>query len=316
MVAGASVAFTAPFWSATSARLIIPGVDSIPTSPDGGPYVNAVTPDFFATMGTRIVRGRGFDDGDGRNAPPVVVVTQTFARVVWPGGDPLGQCMKIGADTMPCATVVGVAADAKRQSLTSDAPVMQYYIPLDQERVSPNLRTLLVRTRGDPRMANLAIRRAVQAALPDAPYPTVMYLSALIAPELRPWRLGATLFGIFGLVALVLAALGLYSVVAYTVAQRTHEMGVRVALGGTGAHLVRLVLGSTLRVVGLGLVIGIALSLSAGRWVEPLLFRVSPHDPLVLVLVTGTLLVVGLVASLAPARRARRVSPMEVLRAE
>lgn len=316
MVAGASVAFTAPFWSATSARVTIPGVDSIPRSRDGGPYVNAVTPDFFATMGTRIVRGRGFDDRDDRNAPPVVVVAETFARVVWPGGDPLGRCMKIGSDTMPCATIVGVAADAKRQSLTSDAPVMQYYIPLDQERVSPNLRTLLVRTRGDPRTANLEVRRAVQAALPEAPYPTVTYLSTLIAPELRPWRLGATLFGIFGLLALVLAALGLYSVVAYTVAQRTHEMGVRVALGGTGADLVRLVLGGTLRVVGLGLVIGIALSLLAGRWVEPLLFRVSARDPAVLGVVTGTLLVVGLLASLAPARRAQRVSPIEVLRAE
>lgn len=312
----ASVAFTAPFWSARSARLSIPGVDSIPSSRDGGPYVNAVTPEFFATMGMRIVRGRGFDDMDGPTASPVVAVTETFARIVWPGSDPIGRCMKIGADTMPCAIVVGVAQDARRLSLTSDAPVMQYYIPLDQERLDPSLRTLLVRTRGDPGMASAEVRRVVQATLVDAPYPTVTYLADLAEPQLRPWTLGATLFGVFGLLALVLAALGLYSVVAYTVAQRTHEMGVRVALGGTGGDLVRLVIGGTLRVVGLGLAIGLLVALVAGRWVEPLLYRVSPRDPGVLLGVAGTLLVVGLLASLVPARRARRVSPMEVLRAE
>lgn len=316
VVERASVALTAPFWSAISTELRIPGLDSIPSSRDGGPYVNAVTPGFFATMGTRIVRGRGFTDRDTRSATRVGVVSETFARVVWPGRDPLGRCMLVGGDTVPCTTVVGVAADARRQSLTDDAPVLQYYVPLEQGQTTAVLRTLFVRTRGNPAAALAAVRRETQAVSADLPYPTVRYLADLVEPEIRPWKLGATLFGVFGGVALALAALGLYSVVAYAVAQRTHEMGVRVALGARGADLVRLVVMGTLRVVGLGLALGLLAALVAGRWVAPLLFRVSPRDPSVLVTVTGLLLLVGLVASLAPARRAARVSPAEVLKAE
>lgn len=311
-----SVGLTAPFHSAISTGLRIPGLDSIPSSRDGGPYVNAVTPGFFATMGTRIVRGRGFTDADARSAPRVGVVSETFARVVWPGQSPLGRCMMVGGDSVPCTTVVGVAADARRESLTDDAPVMQYYVPLVQRQTTAGLRTLFVRTRGNPAAALAAVRRETQAVSADLPYPTVRYLADLVEPEIRPWKLGATLFGVFGGVALALAALGLYSVVAYAVAQRTHEMGVRVALGARGADLVRLVVMGTLRVVGLGLALGLLAALVAGRWVAPLLFRVSPRDPSVLAAVTALLLLVGLVASLAPARRAARVSPAEVLKAE
>jgi len=316
VVEGASVALTAPFWSALSTELHVPGLDSIPTSRDGGPYVNAVTPEFFATMGTPIVRGRGFTEADARSTPRVAVVSETFARRVWPRHDAIGKCMLVGSDTAPCSTVVGIAADARRQSLTDDAPVMQYYVPLDQEQTNEGPRMLFVRTRGDPRAALAAVRRETQAVSADLPYPTMRYLADLVEPEVRPWKLGATLFSVFGGVALVLAALGLYSVVAYSVAQRAHEMAVRVALGARGTDLARLVVSETLRVVGFGLAIGLLAALVAARWVEPLLFRVSPRDPAVLGAVTGTLLLVGVLASLAPARRAARVSPAEVLKAE
>lgn len=312
----ASVAVTAPFWSALSTDLSIPGLDSIPSSPDGGPYLNAVTPEFFLTTGTRVVGGRGFDNGDGFTAPRVAIVSETFARRVWPGQDPIGKCMLVGGDTVPCSTVVGIARDARRQSLTDDAPVMQYYVPLDQRQTTAGLRALFVRTRGDPAVALAAVRRETQSVSPDLPYPTVQYLADLVEPEIRPWKLGATLFSLFGGAALALAALGLYSVVAYSVAQRLHEMGVRVALGARGSDLARLVVVDTLRVVGLGLGLGLLAAVTAGRFVEPLLFRVSPRDPAVFVAVIGTLLTVGVLASLGPARRAARVSPAEVLKAE
>ena len=316
VVEEASVAITAPFWSAVSTHLRIPGVDSIPSSRDGGPYVNAVTPEFFATTGTSIVAGRGFTDADGSTAPRVAVVSQTFARIVWAGEDPVGRCMLVGGDSVPCTTVVGIARDARRESLTDDAPVMQYYVPLDQDQITSGLRTLFVRTRGDPREALAAVRRETQSVSPDLPYPTVQYLVDLVEPEVRPWKLGATLFSIFGGVALALAALGLYSVVAYSVAQRVHEMGVRVALGARGGDLARLVVRETLRVVGLGLALGFMVVLAVGGLVEPLLFRVSPRDPAILVAVAGTLVIVGVLASVGPARRAARVSPAEVLKAE
>jgi len=316
VVESASVGNTAPFWSSMSTDLHVPGLDSIPMSSDGGPYVNGVTPDFFATMGTRIVRGRGFLESDDFRSERVAVVSQTMAQRIWPDRDPLGKCMLVGADTVPCSTVVGVAQDAKRQSLTDDAPIMQYYVPLDQRQTDESMRTLFVRIHGDPQTALGAVRREIQSVAADLPYPTIRYLSQAIEGDLRPWKLGATLFGVFGLLALALAGLGLYSVVAYTVAQRRHEMGVRVALGARGSDVARLVLTDTLAVIGVGLTVGVATALAVGRWVEPMLFRVSPGDPGVLAVVIVTLLTVGVVASMVPARRAAGVSPAEVLKAE
>lgn len=316
VVERASVALSAPFWSSFSTGLRVPGLDSLPTSQDGGPYVNAVTPEFFATMGTPILRGRGFSEADGRSAPRVAIVSETFARMVWPREDAIGKCLILGSDTAACSTVVGIAADARRQSLTGDAPVMQYYTPLAQEQSPGVMRVLFVRVRGDLDKALVAVRRETQSVSADLPYPTVRYLADLVEPEIRPWKLGATLFSIFGAVALALAALGLYSVVAYSVAQRVHEMGVRVALGARGGDLARLVVRQTLWVVAVGLAVGLVAAVIAGRWAQPLLFHVSPRDPVVLGAVTGTLLLVGVLASLAPARRAARVSPAEVLKAE
>ncbi len=315
LVEQASVATSAPFWSAMSTSLRIPGLDSLPRSSDGGPYYNAVTPEFFATLGTPIVRGRGFLESDDRGAR-VAVVSETMARMLWRGEEPIGKCMYVGADTVPCSTVVGVAHDARRQSLTDDAPVLQYYVPLEQRQVSTGLRVLFVRTRGDPQMALEGVRREVQSVSTDLPFPTVQYVSRQIEDEVRPWKLGATLFTVFGTLALGLATLGLYSVVAYSVMQRRHEMGVRVALGARGIDVAHLVLTETLRVIGLGLGLGITIAVIAGRWIEPMLFQISPRDPLVFSSVTVTLLVVGACASLVPARRAALVSPAEVLKVD
>jgi ABC-type antimicrobial peptide transport system permease subunit len=160
------------------------------------------------------------------------------------------------------------------------------------------------------------VRRRLQPLMPGAAYVTVTPMSDILGEETQSWQLGATLFTVFGGLALVLAAIGLYSVIAYGVAQRSHEMGVRVALGAEGRDLVRLVLRDGMGLAVVGIVLGGAIALLVGRWVKPLLFDVSPHDPVVFAAVAAVLLSAAALASFIPARRAGRVDPIQALRAE
>jgi len=263
-------------------------------------------------MGTRLLRGRAITDQDAGGAPRVMVVSTSMAHVLWPDHDPLGACIRIGGDTVPCTTVVGVAEDIKSRSL-GDEPAFFYYLSADQ--FNPDGGGLFVRIR-DAARARETVRRALQPIMPGPSYVTVTPISDAVSGETQSWRLGATLFSVFGLLALVLAAIGLYSVIAYNVAWRTHEMGVRVALGAGMRDIVRLVLTEGVVLAGLGVALGTVIALIVGRWVAPLLFEESPRDPAVFVFVAATLLAVALVASLAPARRAGRVDPMQALRSE
>ena len=159
-------------------------------------------------------------------------------------------------------------------------------------------------------------RRSLQQLMPGVSYVTVTPMSTIMAPVVRSWQLGATMFAIFGALALLLAAIGLYSVIAYNVAQRTHEMGVRVALGAQVRDVVSLIVREGLRVVLPGVLLGSLIALAAGKWIAPLLFEVSPKDPPVLIAVVVTLTLTAVAASLAPALRAARVDPNEALRAD
>ena len=321
-VASVSLSVLAPFRSRAVLDIKIPGLDSVPTLPSGGPMINVVTPDYFRTMGTRVVRGRGFTGDDRLGAPRVIVVNETMARVVWPRQNPIGKCVRVGdSDTIPCSEVVGVAEEARWGEVRRD-PMMQYYAPLAQKQWDPSMRNLFVRPEGDATDAAsiapiaAALRREALAAAPKLAFVRVRPLQDYLEPSLRPWRLGASVFGAFGLLALVIAAVGLYSVLAYTVAQRTHEIGVRIALGARLADVLRLVVGEGLRVTVVGMLIGLAVALVAGRRLEELLYEVSPRDPLVFAVVAGTLLVVAALASLLPAWRAARVDPNVALRVE
>jgi ABC-type antimicrobial peptide transport system permease subunit len=176
--------------------------------------------------------------------------------------------------------------------------------------------TIFVRTHGPADSQREALRRALQPVIPGAAYVTTRPLSNVLERVTRSWRLGAALFTVFGGLALALAAIGLYSVIAYGVTQRTHEMGVRIALGAQAHAVVAMIIRDGLRVVAVGVVIGVGISLSAGHWIAPLLFHVSPRDPLVYALVAATLAAVALVAGWLPARRASRVDPATALRAD
>ena len=310
----AAVVVGTPFQSSMSITLRVPGRDSLPQLPGGGPYVRAVSDDYFATAGTRVTRGRAFTHADVTGAERVAIVNETMARTLWPNREAIGECLLM--DTMPCSRVIGVVEDARRFGLRED-PAMQYYIPLGEERaLGFGGRKMFVRPRGDA----VALREALRAEMlrldPTVSFVTVAALQDSVDPQIRPWRLGATMFGVFGALALLVAAIGLYSVIAYLVTQRTRELGVRLALGAQVGDIVRLIVRYGVGLAMVGVVIGALLSINAGRWIEPLLFETSPRDPAVYLVVSAVLVVVALVASLLPAWRAARVDPLEALRTE
>ena len=302
---------TMPFWSSWNQDIHVAGIDS--TDRLGSFYLNAVTPDYFATMGTRLLRGRGVTESDVAGSPRAMVVSQAMANVLWPGKEALGECVRVGDDTVPCTTVVGVAQNVKSQDLDQD-PGYFYYVSADQ--FAPDQGGLFVRTAMPGVAARDILRKRLQAVMPGPSYVNVTPLSDVFGNETRAWNLGATMFTVFGLLALALAAIGLYSVVAYNVAQRTHEMGVRVALGAEVRDLVRLVLREGLLLASVGVVLGGVVAILAAPALKALLFQEQPRDPIVLIGVAVILLAVATVASLVPARRASRVDPMQALRSE
>jgi putative ABC transport system permease protein len=303
-----------PFWSTSSGPLFVPGVDSV--SRFGQFTYQLTTPDYFRAMGTRLLRGRGFTDADRAGAPRVTVVSESMARTLWPRRDPLGQCIKVRSDTLPCTTVIGVAEDiVQRENQLGDSRRLHYYLPIEQ--VNPQRgRFMLVRTRADAVSQVEPVRKALQAMMPGQSYVTVRPLIAAVEGAQRSWRLGATLFVAFGLLALAVAAIGLYGMIAYNVNQRMHELGVRVALGAQRLDIVRLVVGQSTRFALAGTAAGVLVALAASRWVQPLLFQQSAKDPAIYVAVSGIMLVVALTAAAAPALRATRADPNTALRAE
>src|SRR5262249_17277699 len=237
-----------------------------------------------------------------------------FARTTWPGEDPLGQCVRLRKPNAPCLTVVGVSEDARRASVIEES-VRQLYIPL-RATGDDSPGTVIVRAAPSRSGAvALAAKREVPRIVPNAEA-DIIQMADIVAKQYRPWQLGAVLFSVFGLLALIVAAVGVYSTVASTVGQRRHEFGVRIALGARAADVLRLVVGGGLRVVAAGVALGAILALAAGRLIATLLYGVTPHDPLVLGAVAVILLGVAVAAAAFPAWRASRVDPVESLRAD
>ncbi len=298
-----------PFWSQSSTRLAVAGIDTVGRLGDFD--YSSVGPDYFRTMGTRILRGRAIGAEDTRESPRVAVVSENMARALWPGRDAMGQCMKVDSDA--CTTVVGIAENIRNQGLRGDS-MFYYYMPVTQFR--PLTGGLFVRVAGDAARFTEALRRSLQREMPGASYVTVAPFEDVVAPTMRSWRLGATMFVAFGALALLVAAMGLYSVIAYNVEQRTHELGVRLALGAQPRELAALVLSDGARMAVIGLAIGLAIAAWASRWLEPLLFDVSPRDGAVYVVSAATLLLVAVAGSWVPAYRASRTDPNVALRSE
>jgi len=310
----AAWASSVPFWSTSSTGLYVAGIDSVRRL--GRFTYQMTTPDYFAAFGTRILRGRGFTTADRDGAPLVAVVSEGMARALWPDRDALGQCMHVFDETSPCTTVVGIAEDIVQQtSQLSESSRYQYYLPIDQTRPSAG-NYLLVRVAGDASQSVESVRKALQRVMPGQSYVTVRPFAELVDGARRSWQMGATLFVVFGALALAVAAIGLYGVIAYNVTQRMHELGVRVALGAERADILRLVVGQGARLATAGVVVGCGLALVSSHWVQPLLFGQSATDPFVYGVVAALMLVVALAACVGPALRAAGADPNAALRAE
>jgi len=317
-VRAVSLGITVPFRTSYSTRVRLPGRDTVPRLRTAGPFYSGVTPDYFATMDIRLVRGRSFETTDRKGGAPVMIVNETMAKTYWPDRDAIGQCLMIGDDSVPpCAQVVGIVEDARRLSLR-EPPMLQYYVPLDQSQdfgLSGD-RTLFIRASGDPERLVEPLRRQLQGMGPNLPWADVRSMDSALEPKIQPWRLGAAVLGVFGVLALIVAAIGLFGVLAYSVATRTHEFGVRGALGADRGSIVGLVLREALVITAIGLALGSAGALVLGRWAAPLLFETSPRDPLVLGGVILAMLATAVGAGLLPALRAARVDPASALRAD
>jgi predicted permease len=312
-VESASRAVTVPYWMTWDESIWVPGLDTAVTNRMGSFTLQASTPEYLKTAGTRLLRGRFLEASDTRSSPAVIVISEAMGKALWPGQEPIGKCVRVGGETHPCAQVVGVAENIRSASFEDD-PMLHYYRSIDQ--ASPDQGGLLVRVSGSPEQMGETIRKALQADMPGASYVTARPMKEVFEPNIRSWRLGATMFVAFGALALVLAGIGLYSVIAYNVVQRTHELGVRAAFGARAGDLIRLIVKEGLRVTAVGMAIGVGAALIGGRWVSPLLFREKAHDPWVIGSAIVLLLGAGLLACLIPAARAARVDPNVALRTE
>ena len=317
-VRSTALASAAPLSGWAMVPLYLDGGRVPPRLDDLDPALIAVTRGYFAATGMTLVAGRTFSGDDVPGSEPVVVVNETTARVYWPGQSPLGKCIIVGPKTAPCSRVVGVVRDAHYGAVV-EKPMVGLFSPVEQHTTgflsTPTI--LVVRTSAGSETAVAdAMRRILRRTFPSAESPSITFTAERVNSGLKPWRLGAMLFSAFGALALLVAAVGAYSVIAYSVSQRTHEIGVRMALGARSSQVAQLVMGESLRAVGLGIVLGIVASLALGRLVASLLYATSPRDPIVLIAVVAVLVTVALMASSIPTWRATRTDPAIVLRAE
>ena len=275
-------------------------------------------------VGLTIRDGRGFTEWDRAGTQKVVIVNSTFARLVWPGRNAVGRCLFVGGEATDCTTVVGVAESPLEFGLQDTDRIPQYYLPLAQALSDAEVpeflyreRTLIVRTRGNPERTVRPVLAAMAELFPHLPANRVQSLPAVFAPRIRTWSVGTGLFAAAALLALLLAALGLYAVIAFGVRQRELEFGIRRALGAQPSDLLRMVLARGFTVTAVGVAAGAVTALGAGRFVGPLLFDGrSPRDPLAFAVAALVLVTAALAASLLPARRAGRADPRQALQAE
>jgi predicted permease len=279
-----------------------------------GAYI--ATPGYFATMRIPILRGRPFRQDDTAKSTPVIAINEAFARKYFPNEDPIGKRLQIGlgdgvVTSKSMREIVAVIGDVRDRKITTDAKP-QYYLPFSQAAItSPGL---VVRTAGDPTVLTAAIRAEVAAMDKSVPFYDVKTLDDVVSQAAAQPRFQTVLITFFAAMALLLSAVGLYAVLSYMVAQRTLEIGLRLALGAQREDVVGLILRRGLILAATGLAIGMAVALLLTRFLEGMLYGVRPFDPLTLVGVSAVLLLVSLIASSAPAYRAARLDPMHTLR--
>jgi putative ABC transport system permease protein len=329
-----------PFSGFNVPPISVPGRAEPPGAGRQLPFLQAATPEFFDILGIRILEGRKFTAADDRGAP-VVIVNETMARSVWPGESALGKCIRIGFDPafdpetatgppMPsaavtCREVVGVAHDMRQRSVVpteNEERLMQYFVPFAQVPVPPFIPNpdrgawgLLLRIDTDVAAVAPAIRRIVVGGRTDVPFIRVRPYAQLLDRQMRPWRLGTALLGLFSALALCVGAVGLYAAFSHAVTVRRREMAIRIAIGAQPIGVIGMILREALGLAGAGVLAGWIATIVGGRWLQSLLFDTSQADPIVLGGAGALMLAVAVVATILPARAASRANPAALLRA-
>ena len=304
-----------PEWNDHHERIFLEG-EPRPARGDPArtPRWQMVTPDYFATMDIPLVRGRTFTEHDDTTSTAVMVVSAAMARAYWPGQNPLGKRIGWAGTDTTMVTVIGVVGDVHHNpnlGLSETAPM--YYVPIAQAHAWRTM-SLVVRTRVDPAAMSHRVTRAIAEVAPSVAPGSVLTLEHLRAASLAPQRITSEMMAAFALVALCLAGIGIYGVMSYSVAQRTHDIGVRAALGAQPGDIMRGVLGAAMRLVAAGFAVGVAGALLMQRGLAHLLTQLSPNDPTALGAAIVVLGAAALAGSYLPARRAMRLDPMVALR--
>src|SRR5579871_843511 len=312
--ASASAVFCPPLvgtcWDSV---FLIGGRPTPPVSEEPRAAFNIAEPGYFSTMQVPLLAGRNFNSADTKQTPRVVLINETMARRWWPHESPIGKRILQGASDAPPLEIVGVVGDLKEDGI--DQPQWPEVFEAAAQNTMPSM-TMVVRTAGEPMVLANSAEKAIQQIDRDQPLSRVQPMSAYLDSSLAQRRFETVLLGIFSVLALVLAAVGIYGLLAYTVAQRTHEFGIRMALGASKGSVLSSVLSVGLRLTVCGIAIGLAISFVATRALESLLFGVTGHDPLTLAAVMLLLALVAVVACWVPAKRAVGVDPNVALRYE
>ena len=311
-VEAAALVSTTPLRGLSGYDTFLPGHDSALAD---GPDMYGVDSEFFRTTGLRITRGRAFAPTDRRGSPPVIILNEAVARAYWPNGNALNGCVRLESRNAPCYTVVGISANARRFRLIEE-PVHQAFIPLEHLPDQSTRRALLIRVRGDPTAAAQIALRELADPVNGGNQASAFYYRDWLEPQLREWKMGSWLFGTVAALSLLLAVVGLYSVLAYAVTQRAQELGVRIALGADARRLVSLVVGQGMRPLLMGLVFGLGLAAGLGKLIAALLYDTSTVEPGVYLRVAAALVAAGALASVIPAVRAARIDPIRALKHE
>src|SRR5581483_1116760 len=304
--------------SSTSDYFRVEGQSAPPHGEGPGSGYRVVSPDYFKTMGVPLIRGREFNDRDAKGSPGVVLINETMAHRYWPSKDPIGDRIFFQGQTGDYLSIVGIVGDIRHVGLDT-TPDAEAYVPYTNNLlldVPISSMTIVLRTTSDTAATTSAVRSEVASLDRSLPVYNINTMDSLISESMSPWRFNATILGIFAVVALVLAIVGIYGVMAYSVTQRTHEIGIRMALGAQQRDVLKLVVGQGFILSMIGIAVGLAFAFGLTRVMTSLLYGISATDPWTFAAISSLLMLIALLASYIPARRASKVDPMIALRYE
>jgi putative ABC transport system permease protein len=316
-VQSAAVAGNLPLtYDGDSMNVSVEGLPDPPPDQRMDVIYRVIGPDYFGTMGIPIVRGRDFTDQDKAGAKDVVVISEKTAQHFWPGQDPIGKRLKPGSSTSksPWREVIGIVKDVRQNGLIAPPKMQMYFDYRQLKDLAAN--ALVVRTNIDPMSLAASVRNVVWSVDKDQTVADIDTMDNIVAEAVARQRFSMLLLGLFAVLALLLASVGIYGVMSYSVAQRTREIGIRIALGARRADVLQMTVKQGLKLVGAGMVIGLLAAILLTRVMASLLFGISATDPITFIGISVVLLAVAILASYVPALRATRVDPIVALRAQ